>query len=77
MSKLSVAKYAINIITGIGVSKIVNDAIKMNTNVENTEDSIKVFVGSVVVGSMVADRASGHVNDKVDAVVEWWNSRKD
>jgi hypothetical protein len=77
MSKLAIAKLVINVATGMGVSKITNDIITNNTTVETTEDQIKVAIGSIVIGSMVAERASEHVNTKVDKIVEMWQGRKE
>lgn len=76
MSKLSIAKLAINLITGAGISKIVNDIITTNTIIETTEDTVKVAVGSIVLGSMIADHASDHVNAKIDWVAEMWENRQ-
>ena len=77
MTKLAVAKLVINVAAGMGVSKVVNDVISNNTNIESTEDQIKVAIGSVVIGSMIAERASEHVNAKVDAIHAIWTNRKD
>lgn len=74
--KLAIAKLAINVAAGAGVSKVVKDIINLNTEVQTTTDAAKVWIGSVVIGSMAADSASKHVNTKVDAVVNWWEERK-
>lgn len=74
--KYAIAKLVINFAAGAGVSKVVNDIIKNNTTVETTADAAKVWAGSVVIGSMAADAGSKHVNAKVDAVTDWWKSRK-
>lgn len=76
MTKLGFAKLAINVAAGMGVSKVVNDVISNNTNIDSTEDQIKVAIGSVVIGSMIAEKASEHVNAKVDAIAGIWKNRK-
>lgn len=75
-SKLAFAKMAINFTAGAGVSKVINDIIRNNTTVETAGDAAKVWVGSIVIGSMAADAGSKHVNTKVDAVVNWFEQRK-
>jgi hypothetical protein len=74
--KFAIAKLVINFAAGAGVSKVVNDIITNNTTVETTTDAAKVWAGSVVIGSMVAEAGSKHVNAKVDAVEAWWENRK-
>lgn len=74
--KIALVKLAINVFAGAGVSKVVNDIITNNTVVETPADAVKVFAGSAVIGSMVAERASDHVNNKVDKVVDWFEQRK-
>jgi hypothetical protein len=75
--KLAIAKLAINVTAGLGVSKVVHDIIANNTTVETTADAVKVWTGSLVIGSMVAEQASSHVNRKFDATVNWWEARKE
>ena len=75
-STLPVVKLAVQLVSSIGVSKVVHDIIKLNTNTQTTADAVKVLTGSVVIGSMIAEHASKHVNDRVDAVVAWNESRK-
>lgn len=74
--KLALAKMAINLIAGAGVSKVVNDVIRNNTTLETPRDVAEVWVGSVVIGSMVADAGQKHVNAKLDKAVAWWEERK-
>ncbi len=75
-STLPVVKLAVQFVSSVGVSKVVHDIIKLNTNAETTADAVKVLTGSIVIGSMIAEHASKHVNDRMDAVVAWNESRK-
>lgn len=75
-STLPVVKLAVQFVASIGVSKVVHDIIKMNTISETTVDAVKVVTGSVVIGSMIAEHASKHVNSRVDSVIAWNESRK-
>ena len=74
--KINLAKFGINLISTIGVSKVVRDIISNNTDVETTADAVKVWAGSFVIGGMVAEQASDHVNRRVDGVVTWYENRK-
>lgn len=76
MTKLGIAKLVINVAAGMGVAKVTNDIISNNVNVESTEDKIKVALGSLVIGSMVGEMASDHINAKVDAISKLWQTRK-
>jgi hypothetical protein len=73
---LPLTRLAVHVIASIGVSKVINDIITNNTNVATTADAVKVATGSIVLGSMIADQASKHVNDRINAVVAWNESRK-
>ncbi len=72
-----ITRLAVHLISSVGVSKIVNDVIKNNVNIVTTADAIKVTAGSLVIGSMVAENASKHVNDRIDSVFLWYQQRKD
>jgi hypothetical protein len=69
-------RLAVHVVASLGVSKVVNDIIANNMNVLTTTDAVRVAAGSVVIGSMVAEHASKHVNERFDAVVAWNEQRK-
>lgn len=59
------------LVGSIGVSKVVNDIIVNNTTIATTTDAVRVWAGSIVIGSMIADQASTHINDRITEVFEW------
>lgn len=69
MSGLTVAKLAVNIVSSLGVSKILSDVIKNNTTIETVVDKILVHSGSLVLGTMVVGKASDHVNATMDGAI--------
>jgi hypothetical protein len=71
-----IAKLVTHVVASVGVSKVVNDIIRNNTEVVNTADAVKVAAGSIVIGSMVAEAASKHVNNRMTAVAAWYTGRK-
>jgi len=66
---LSGVKLAVNIISSLGVSKILGDVIKNNTTVVTTADSILVKAGTLVLGTMVVGKAADHVNATMDGMI--------
>jgi hypothetical protein len=74
--KLPVIRLAVHILASVGVSKVINDVITNNVNVVTPADTVKVWTGSIVIGSMIAEHASKHVNDRMNAVIAWNESRK-
>jgi hypothetical protein len=76
LDAVSITKSVVNLATGIGTSKVVNDIIQNNTTVESKPDAWKVWLGSAVIGSMAADSCSKHVNAKLDKATDWWEARK-
>lgn len=75
--KLILVKLAAQVCASVGVSKIFSDVIANNVTVQTPADVAKVWAGSIVLGSMVAEAASKHVNNRVDAAAAWYESRKD
>lgn len=73
---LPMARLAVHAVASLGVTKVVHDIIKFNTSVTSTFDAVRVATGSLVIGSMVAEVASKHVNDRINDVVAWNNERK-
>lgn len=73
---MSIPRIAVHLIASVGVSKVINDVIVNNTNVETTADALKVWTGSIVIGSIVAEHASKHVNNRMNDVAAWYANRK-
>lgn len=76
MSGLSVTKLAVHLVASFGVTKVINDVIRNNTNVASTADAVKVATGSLVLGSMIVEQAGNHVNRQLTSVSNWFASRK-
>lgn len=74
--KAPIIRLVTQLFASAGVSKVVNDIITNNTNIQTTPDAVKVWMGSIVIGSMIAEQASKHVNDRIDAVIAWKKSRE-
>jgi len=79
MNKLELAKTAISFVVGAGTSKIVTTIIKNNVQPENVTEQVTTVVGSVVLGSMVADASKKYIDTKIDEIATWWkeNVKKD
>jgi hypothetical protein len=69
VSGLTVAKLAVNLVSSLGVSKIINDVVKNNTTIETVVDKILVHSGSLVLGTMIVSKASDHVNATIDGAI--------
>ena len=74
-SQICLVKLGINVVASASVWKIVNDVIKTNVAIETGADVVKVWTGSLIIGSMVADQASKHVNEKLDSALAWMEAR--
>lgn len=74
--KIKAFKFVAQIITTVGVSKVVRDTITNNTDVVTTADAAKVAVGSFVIGGMVAEQAHEHVNRRIDSATAWYQNRQ-
>lgn len=76
MSKLGIAKLVINYTVGASAGFCVSSVIANSIEPENTEEKIKVVVGSMVIGSMVAQQSRQYVNNIVDDAVEFVQNQK-
>lgn len=74
-SQIQMVRVGINVVASASVWKIVQDVVKSHVVVEKPVDVVKVWTGSLIIGSMVADAASKHVNEKFDAVLDWADAR--
>jgi hypothetical protein len=72
-----IIRLAVNVVGSVGVAKVIGDVIKNNTNVVTTADAVKVMAGSLVIGSMIVDHASTHVNEQFNSAYAWWQNQKD
>lgn len=75
--KIKYAKMAAQLITTISVGKVTRDIIQNNTTVETTADAAKVWAGSFVIGGMIVEQASSHVDRRIDGLVAWIDSRNE
>lgn len=69
MNPFITAKLAVNIVSALGVSKIVGEIVKNNVTVITTGQKIIVNTGSFVLGSMLVEHACNHVNKTFDELV--------
>lgn len=76
MTGLPIAKLAVHTVASLGVSKVVWDVIARNTTVVTNFDQVRVLAGTLVIGSMVTEHASKHVEDRINELVAWNESRK-
>lgn len=58
--------------TMVSVSKVTHDIIANNTVVETGFDQARVWFGGMIIGAMVAEQATDHVDRKIDGAVAWW-----
>lgn len=73
---IPIAKLSVHVVSSLGVYKVVGDIIKNNVSVVTKVDKVKVFSGSIVLSSVIADTASKHINAKMDEFEAWNKKRK-
>jgi hypothetical protein len=76
LNYLPVAKLSVQFVAGLGVSKIVADIVKNNVNVVTTADAVKVWTGSLVLGSIIIEQSSNHVERVANDVAAALEKRK-
>lgn len=77
MSKVKVAKFAINVAIQTVVAGMVGDKIKEHVDAETTTQQVGVAVAAGVAGYIVADYASSRIIDpQIDKIAAWYAARK-
>lgn len=66
--KSRTVKSVVNTIVGASVGFVVQTLIETTIQPKNSRDRVKLWVGSYVIGAMVADAANSWTSKKVDAV---------
>lgn len=70
MDIIAIAKKAVQIAVHVGVSKIVNDIIANNVELEKTHQKVAVPIASLAIGGVVADAASDYTDGMIDEIAE-------
>ena len=73
---LPVAKLAAQLVAGLGVSKIVAGIVKNNVTIVTVAEKVMVNAGSAVLGSMLVQQSSNHIEQVTNEVVTWFEGRK-
>lgn len=71
MSKLSIVKFAAELVVNYGVGAIVGNTIKNNIAADLSPiKKIGVGIGGLVISSMITTKAVEHVNNQIDQTLE-------
>lgn len=77
MSALAIAKVGVQVVTGLGVTRVVTQVIQNNTNIVTAVDKILVNTGGFVIGMVIVDHTSDRVNYAFDKFAAWSEKRKE
>lgn len=77
MNAFGIAKVTINLVSGLGVVKIVDNVIKNNVAIVTTWDAIRVNAGVLALGTVVLDHTAQHINNRMDELNAWQAKRKE
>ena len=74
---LPVAKLATQVVAGMGVSKILSDIVRNNVVIATKTQAVTVKVGTFVLGSMLWDQSSNHIEKAANDVAALVKKIKD
>lgn len=77
INKIATAKFVVSNVVAGSVSFCVSSIIQQNVAVEKPADKAKLYVGSLALGAMVADKAKEYTDNSIDAIVQAWNEIKE
>lgn len=67
------AKLAASLVSGLGVSKIVTDIVRNNVPIMTPVQAVTVKVGTFVLGSMLWEQSSKHIDSITDQLMDTLN----
>jgi hypothetical protein len=76
MNKIAALKKTVTVVIGIGVSKIVNDIIANNVEIDKPHQQVTVPVASFAIGGAVAEASSKYTDSLIDDAVDIWHKIK-
>lgn len=76
LSYLPVVKLSAQFVAGLGVSKILSGIIQNNVTIATTAEKVMVNTGSIVLGSMLVQQSSNHIEQVANDVSTWLENRK-
>ena len=71
-----ILKGAVNIVGAYGVHKLLKDFVKTNTIILNRRQKVTVWVGAMILESMIMEKTSEYVNVRVDTMIAKWQNWK-
>jgi uncharacterized protein YacL len=60
----------VKLIAALGVSKVISDVVRVNAINTNIASKVMSNIGGLVLGSMIMDHASKHVDETINAITE-------
>lgn len=75
-SYLPQVKLALSLVAGLGMSQIVSSIVKNNVAMVTPFQKVTVATGSFVLGSMLMDQSTRHIEQQIDSLVSWIEKRK-
>ena len=76
-SYIPLAKLAVQTVSGFGVSKILGDIVKNNVSIMTPAQAVSVKVGSFVLGSILWEQSSNHIERITDDLVKTIQKRNE
>jgi len=76
MTKTDITKAVVRNIVGYTTSFTIANLIRRNLQTESTIETVEIYVGSVVVGAMIAESAQKYVDKEIDDLTAAWKSMK-
>jgi hypothetical protein len=76
MNKIVALKKTVTVVIGFGASKIVNDIIANNVEIDKPHQKVTVPVASFAIGGAVAEASSKYTDSMIDEAVDIWHKIK-
>ena len=76
-AQLPLIKVAAQVVSGLGVSKIVSDIVRNNVVIQTTAQAVTVKAGAFVLGSMLVEQSSNHIDRTVTDIAAWFEKKNE
>lgn len=77
MTKTEMAKIGTQLVSSIGIAKILGGIVARNAPQRNLKEKLCVLTGGVVVGGLIIEHSNVYLGQKVEQFSEWLSGNQD
>lgn len=73
MNKIELARGAVSIATGLGISQIITGVVASTTPTDTTYQKVTVTTAKIALGMLIGEALDNMLDRKQADLISWWN----